>query len=169
MEAKLGYGFDQPENLKRLIEESKVPGTKQKRPPFHKQAETLGDAILGAYVTTELLRRVKGITSESLHEKRKLVVGNAPLSKIAKRLGLQVTVDSPFVRPGSRRATEEVDEMLGGTVEALIGGAYMDGGLKAAHTVLGQLTRESLEEVAPTRPEWVRNLRPSKETHVDGD
>jgi hypothetical protein len=149
LEARLGYSFDKPELLKQILAESVVPGTKNKRPSFLKQTATLGDAILESYVTTELLRRKKDLTAQQINDLRKQVVKNETLAALAMKLGLGVDIQFPYAPPGSPSWVEEKSGMLGDSLEALIGVAYLDGGLKGASAVAEKLMRERLEEVAP--------------------
>jgi Ribonuclease-III-like len=162
LEAKLGYSFEDSSLLKQLVEESLIPGVKSKRPRLVKQSATLGDAILEAYLTTELLRRRHHASAQELHEMRKKLAANEKLAQIARGIGLRVQVAFPY-EPGSPRLAKEETEMLGDSVEALIGAAYKDGGLKAAHRVARNLLRDSLEEVAPTR----RHLRAKAQDESD--
>jgi 23S rRNA maturation mini-RNase III len=151
LEAALGYRFENSELLKRVVTESGVPGRSNRRPPLLRRMATLGDAILATYVTTELLRRMKSPTARQIHDTRKQVVNNQNLASIARRLELPVDVLSHFEPRGSPRWAEEEAHMLGDSVEALIGAAYVDGGLKAANTACANLIRRRLEELAPTR------------------
>lgn len=148
LETKIGYSFEKPELLRQMLSESEIPGTKSKRPHLLKQAAFLGDAILESYLTTELLGRCRLATAEELHELRKKVGKNESLAPLARELGLKVSVNFPYAS-GSPRLKIEEDGMLGDSLEALVGIAYLDGGLKASQTVVRRLMAQSLEAAAP--------------------
>jgi ribonuclease-3 len=169
LEARMGYSFERPELLKQILAESAVPGSKNKRPPLLKQAATLGDAILETYVTTELLRRKRDMTSQQINDLRKQVVKNETLAALAVKLDLPVEVRFPYAPPGSLSWNEERIGMLGDSVEALIGAAYMDGGLKGAFTVTSKLMQEPLAEAAPRWPARPKDSETPTETDVEGD
>ncbi len=151
LEGTIGYSFEDSELLRRFVEEAKVPGTKTRRPTLFKRAAALGDAILGAYVTAELLRRLSGATARQLHDLRVQIVRNEALAELARKLDFRVTVDSPPGGAGHSGFQETETGMLGDTLEALLGLAYMDGGLKAAQTVARRVLRDFLDQAAPNR------------------
>ncbi|EQD44717.1 ribonuclease III, partial [mine drainage metagenome] len=147
--AKIGYSFEDPMLLNRILEESAVPGTKKDRPITFKQAAWLGDNILDAWATSALLVRLNSERVKDLDLLRQRLTSNEALARIARQLGLRVT---PRTQPSAGEAAmrDAEEGMLGDSVEALVGAAYMDGGLKAAHAVAKRLMMRPLEAVAPT-------------------
>jgi 23S rRNA maturation mini-RNase III len=151
LEARIGYSFEDANLLKRLLAESATPGGWSDRPKLFKQAKWLGDAILQSYVTTELLRRLRLVEVKRLDKLRQDLVNNRFLARITKELGLRIHVKRQYWSNRSELA-EVRTKMLGDSFEALIGGAYLDGGLKAAQTVTKNLMRGPIEKlVSPTR------------------
>lgn len=165
LETKLGYRFEDPRVLEQVLQEAEIPGVKNRRPLVFKQAAWLGDAIIDAYATTELLRRLTASTAHDLNQLHQKATSNVTLAAVARQLGLKVVPqwDRPTPPPPwfNKDGVEEVG-MLGDSVEALVGAAYMDGGMKAAETVVAHVMRGPLEEVARITPPWVRDLRVKK-------
>ena len=148
LEGRIGYSFDDSGILKRLLLESEALGTKVDRPPMFKQAAWLGDMILNAWTTSALLARMTSERTNKLAPIRDKLVSNESLAVIGRAFGLKVNPKTQSTAGEEAMRAAETG-MLGDSVEALIGAAYMDGGLKAAHRVVWRIMMRPLEAVAP--------------------
>lgn len=148
-EGSIGYRFEDKALLKQVLEESSRPGRKRKRPILFRQAAWLGDRILGEWTVSTLLARLNSEKAKDLDQLREQLTSNAALARVGRKLGLTVTVQ-PGYPSGNPRKVEAEEGMLGDSVEALIGAAYLDGGLKAAHAVTKRIMMRPLEALVPT-------------------
>lgn len=148
-EGSIGYSFEDKDLLRQVLQESNQPGRKRKRPTLFRQVAWLGDRILGEWTVSTLLARLDSEKAKDLDGLREQLTSNAALALVGRKLGLTVAVQPDY--PSGDRRKEDVEEgMLGDSVEALIGAAYLDGGLKAAHAVTKRIMMRPLEALVPT-------------------
>ena len=95
-------------------------------PNHNEQLEFLGDGILQGAVTGLLYQRFPNCSEGVLTEKRKALVRNAALAKLARRLqlGPKLRLDANSERQGCRTNPR----ILSGAVEAIIGAYFLDAG-----------------------------------------
>ncbi len=96
----------------------------------NERLEFLGDAVLGLMVASLLLERFPHKREGDLSKLRASLVGEAPLARLARSLGL-----GNFIVMGKgERLTGGVDRtsLLADTFEALLAAIYLDGGVGAA-------------------------------------
>lgn len=125
-----GYSF---KDEKWLTEALTTPSCKMSSPNVkdNQRLEFLGDAIIG-FLSAEQLFKMSGESREGdLTERRSRMVSTGALCSAAKRLGLKKHLIT-------NRGAHEGDisqKTLADSVEALVGAAYMDGGIEAARKI----------------------------------
>ena len=127
MEA-LGYKFHDEALLRRALTHPSVGKDDNQRLEF------LGDAVLQYLMSDKLYRAHPGEREGSLTHRRALLVCEAALSPIAKKLGLgeALQMDKGEELTGGR----EKPSVLCDTMEAVLAAVYLDGGMEAARGVV---------------------------------
>lgn len=105
----------------------------------YERLEFLGDSVLGLIVTQRLVARRENFAEGHLSKIRAKIVCEGMLAKAAQRVGLG---EAMFLGKGAEEA-KKLDSVLADGIEALIGAAYLDGGLEMA----SQLVERFLGEV----------------------
>jgi ribonuclease III len=112
--------------------------------PTNERLEFLGDSILGFVVTDHLYRSHPGLAEGDLAKMRAAVVSTRALASVARSIGVG---DSILLGEGEKRTRgRDKDSILADTMEALIGAAYVDLGLDAAHGLVHRLVIPLLED-----------------------
>ena len=116
----------------------------------NQRLEFLGDAVLGLLAAEKLYAGFPSEQEGPLTVRRTRMVSSAALCRAAVRAGLA----SKLRRNRGAAPLSENSKTLADAVEALIGAAYMDGGLAAAREVFDAL---SLGDVASADAGWSAN------------
>ena len=114
--------------------------------PTNERLEFLGDAVLGLVVTDALFRRHPDLPEGQLAKLRAAVVNMRALADVARGLDL-----GSYIRLGRGEETSggrDKSSILADTLEALIGAAYLEHGVDAAHTLVHRLVDPLLESSA---------------------
>ncbi len=125
----------------------------------YERLEFVGDAALGLVVTESMHFQRPQWDGQRRQETKSELVSNQSLAAAARALSLE-----EGIRVGrGRNAGEEVrssDRILANVFEAVLGAAYLDGGMPAARGVLGAAFRRKLQRLRLKPPEgvpgWVR-------------
>ncbi|MXZ60744.1 MAG: hypothetical protein F4228_12865 [Acidobacteria bacterium] len=125
----------------------------------YERLEFVGDAALGLVVTESMHFQRPQWDGQRRQETKSELVSNQSLAAAARALALD-----EGIRVGrGRNAGEEVrssDRILANVFEAVLGAAYLDGGMPAARGVLGAAFRKKLQRLRLKPPEgapgWVR-------------
>jgi len=125
----------------------------------YERLEFVGDAALGLVVTESMHFQRPQWDGQRRQETKSELVSNQSLAAAARPLALD-----EGIRVGrGRNAGEEVrssDRILANVFEAVLGAAYLDGGMPAARGVLGAAFRKKLQRLRLKPPEgapgWVR-------------
>lgn len=127
MEA-LGYTFRDEALLRRALTHPSMGRDDNQRLEF------LGDAVLQYLMSDALYRAHPGEREGALTHRRQLMVCEAALSPIAKKLGLgeALAMDKGEEQTGGR----EKPSVLCDTMEAVLAAVYLDGGMEAARGVV---------------------------------
>ena len=124
----LGYTFRDEALLRRALTHPSMGKNDNQRLEF------LGDAVLQYLMSDKLYRAHPGEREGALTHRRQLLVCEAALSGIARKLGL-----------GEALAMDRGEELTGGrnkpsvlcdTMEAVLAAVYLDGGMEAARGVV---------------------------------
>ena len=125
----------------------------------YERLEFVGDAALGLVVTESMHFQRPQWDGQRRQETKSELVSNQSLAAAARALSLD-----EGIRVGrGRNAGEDVrssDRILANVFEAVLGAAYLDGGMPAARGVLGAAFRKKLQRLRLKPPEgvpgWVR-------------
>jgi len=125
----------------------------------NERLEFLGDAVLGLVVSDLLLAACQEAKEGDLSRRRAQLVNTAALATIARRLDL-----GSVLRLGRGEQTTggpEKRSLLADTLEALVGAAFLDGGLEAAATLVRRVYADEIERVAaePTPRDFKSELQ----------
>ena len=148
----LGYRFRDLE----LLEEALTHGSYRNDHAVadYERLEFLGDAALGLVVTESMHFQRPDWDGQRRQETKSELVSNQSLAAAARALSLD-----EGIRVGrGRNAGEEVrssDRILANVFEAVLGAAYLDGGMPAARGVLGAAFRQKLQRLRLTPPAGV--------------
>ncbi len=107
----------------------------------YERLEFLGDSVLGLIVTQRLVAREENFAEGHLSKIRAKIVCEGMLAKAAKRIGLG---EAMFLGKGAQEA-KKLDSVLADGVEALIGAAFLDGGLEMACQLVERFIGDVLE------------------------
>lgn len=148
----LGYRFRDLE----LLEEALTHGSYRNDHAVadYERLEFVGDAALGLVVTESMHFQRPGWDGQRRQETKSELVSNQSLAAAARALALD-----EGIRVGrGRNAGEEVrssDRILANVFEAVLGAAYLDGGMPAVRGVLGAAFRKKLQRLRLRPPEGV--------------
>jgi ribonuclease-3 len=155
-EERLGHRFAKRELLERALTHSSAIQDLHANPDAdassnfphvrdNEQLEFLGDAVLDMLASEYLLARFPEWTEGQLSKSRARLVNAHSLEMAARRLG--VGEQLRLGRSEEKTNGREKPALLADAFEAIVAAIYLDGGLAAARTFLGQvLFRPALEE-----------------------
>lgn len=138
---KLGYYFLRPDLLECALTHRSAGSHNNERLEF------LGDAILNFLVADELYRRFPQASEGELSRARANLVNGATLAVLAAayNLGDFLRLGSGELKSGGFRR----ESILAGTLEAVIGAAYLDKGFDACRALVQTLYQERLAAISP--------------------
>lgn len=129
LEKKLGYTWNNPQHLLKAFHHSSWANEVHIQP--NERLEFLGDSCLDLISAEYLMANMPEAREGKLSQERAQLVRTSALAGRAKELQLgemlQVGKGADYLR--------EVESVLADTMEAVIGAAYLDGGLEAARQV----------------------------------
>jgi ribonuclease-3 len=128
LETVLGYRFRDPDLLRRALRHSSAGGRCD-----NERLEFLGDAVLELLVRRSLLRRFPDAVEGELTRRKIALVRTGSLADAAGRIGLEGEIE---VGAGLARGGSLPQSVLAGAVEAVLGAAFLDGGLPGAAAVM---------------------------------
>ena len=133
-----GYAFANQELLQTALT---TPAFRMQHPEAqdNQRLEFLGDAVLGLLSAERLYERFPREAEGRLTVKRTRMVSSAALCASAVRLGLAARL----LRNKGAEPLPDTSKTLADAVEAIIGAAYLDGGLDAARKVFDALGLDS--------------------------
>lgn len=137
LEQKLGYKFDD----RKLLETALLHRSYRYETPEvtadNQRLEFLGDAVLGFVTAAHLYRAHREGDEGVLTELRSRVTSGKALAAIALETGL-----GEFMKLGKgeeRAGGRKRDTVLADAFEAVLGAAYLDGGVKAVEKIVAKL------------------------------
>jgi len=113
----------------------------------NERLEFLGDSILSFLIAQELYQRFPKIDEGDLSRLRAQLVKESSLSSIATSMGL-----GDFIQLGEgelKSAGWRRPSILADTLEAIIGGIYLDAGIEPAHQFVLRFFEKQLNEIDP--------------------
>lgn len=151
LQKKLGYGFRDRRHLERALthsswrHEARSQGAED--PLDNEPLEFLGDALLGLAVARALFRLNPDAEEGFLTRARSTLVSTGTLAEVAREISL-----GRCLRLGRGEAAsggEGKETILENTLEALLAGVLLDGGVAAAEAVVLRLFGERMERLRP--------------------
>ena len=117
--------------------------------PTNERLEFLGDSVLGLVVTDAIFRMLPEAPEGRLAKIRAAAVNTSSLAQVARGLGVgqEVLLGRGEEMSGGR----DKDSILADTLEAIIGAAYLDGGIDVAAALVGRLFRDLLRDIVERR------------------
>lgn len=146
LERSLGVEFKNKELLQQAMYHRSYLNEANADVESNERLEFLGDAVLGHVIADRLYRDYPTLTEGQLSQIRALLVRWDALAKAAQRikLGDYLVMGRGEEMSGGR----ERPSNLAGGLEALIGAAFLDGGVTRARKLILQLLKPDLEEIA---------------------
>jgi ribonuclease-3 len=143
----LGVGFRRPALLlQALVHRSYLNEAPEMDLESNERMEFLGDAVLGLIISHRLYRDYPALSEGHLSQVRALLVRWDTLAQAAARisLGNYLILGRGEEMSGGRSRPSN----LAGALEALIGAAFLDGGMAKARKLVVQLLKPELEKIA---------------------
>jgi ribonuclease III len=111
----------------------------------NERLEFLGDAVLGLVAGHLLMLRYRDICEGELSRMRALLVCESTLADLAREMGLGKHL--LLGRGESQARGHEKDSILAGSLEALIGAVFLDGGFSHAYRTIDALLSPLVSQV----------------------
>jgi ribonuclease-3 len=142
----LGIVFKDPAKLEQALYHRSYLNEAPEDVESNERLEFLGDAVLGLVISERLFKDYPDLSEGKLSQIRALLVRWDALARAAERieLGEYLVLGKGEEMSGGRKRPSN----LAGGLEALIGAAYMDGGLRVAQKLVLRLLKPDLEEIA---------------------
>ena len=155
LEARLGYKFDSRDFLEMALLHRSYRFEAKDVAADNQRLEFLGDAVAGFLVAAHLYRMHQGVDEGVLTDLRSRVTSGKALAAIAREIGLG---DFLKLGKGEERAGGRLrDSLLSDGMEAVMGAAYLDGGIKAAEKIVVKLLLPLVGGGSTSREDWEEN------------
>ncbi len=144
LEDKIKYYFHNRELLHQCLTHpsysNENPSSKSNR-----RLEFLGDAVLNSIVTIILYKIFPGLREGALSYMRSMLVSKQELFEIGKSISLQEFI---FLGKGEEKTDgRNKISIVAGSLEALIGAVFLDGGFERVFEVVKHLYNERVERI----------------------
>ena len=142
----LGVNFENAELLQQALHHRSYLNEAELSVESNERMEFLGDAVLGIIVSDKLYRDYPTLSEGHLSQLRALLVRWDALAAAAERisLGEYLVLGRGEELSGGRKRPSN----LAGAFEALIGAAFLDGGMARAKKLVLKLLKPDFEEIA---------------------
>lgn len=131
LEEKLGYVWKDVRHLETAFQHTSWTNEQSSKVKPNERLEFLGDSCLDLIAAEYLMATMPDVREGPLSQERARLVRTCALAQRARELELgrmlKVGKGADYLR--------EVESVLADTLEAVVGAAYMDGGLEAARQV----------------------------------
>jgi len=112
----------------------------------YERLEFLGDAVLDMVLSERLYKEFSQIEEGRLSRMRAHLVNQKALAQIAREIELDTYL---ILGKGESTFGKNRDSILSDSLEALIGGVYIDGGFKSAQSVIEILFENMIRQINP--------------------
>ena len=112
----------------------------------YERLEFLGDAVLDMVLSERLYKEFSQIEEGRLSRMRAYLVNQKALAQIAREIELDTYL---ILGKGESSFGKNRDSILSDSLEALIGGVYIDGGFKSVQTVIEILFEKMIRQINP--------------------
>ncbi len=142
----LGMPFNNRGLLQQALYHRSYLNESEEEAESNERMEFLGDAVLGLIVSEKLYKDYPTLSEGYLSQLRALLVRWDALARVADRIGLgdYLVLGRGEELSGGRTRPSN----LAGALEALIGAAFLDGGLVRARRLVMQIFKPDFEEIA---------------------
>ncbi len=145
LEGAIGYRFRNRELLfEALTHKSFVNEAEGRQEKDNQRLEFFGDAVIGLFVSAELLERFPTVGEGKLSKIRASLVDEETLAGLARRVMLGTYLR--FGRGEEKSGGRDKQSVLADAYEALVAAVYLDGGLPAAQSMVERDFRPLLDE-----------------------
>ena len=137
LESRLGYSFKDRTLLRMALTHRSFRFETAGVEEDNQRLEFLGDAVLGCIAAAHVYGSLDEGDEGTMTRLRSQVTSGRALARIAKRLELsdELMVGVGEERSGGRKRSSALADAL----EAVIGAAYLDGGLRAAEKIFDEI------------------------------
>ena len=153
LERRIGYSFKKWALLESALTHRSFRFESEGVSVDNQRLEFLGDAVLGFVTAAHIYREFEGENEGRLTDLRSRVASGKALAGIAQAIGV-----GPHVRLGKgeeQAGGRERGALLADCMEAIIGAAYLDGGMRAAEKIFAAHFAPLL--AAGHEPDWTEN------------
>jgi ribonuclease III len=150
----IGHRFENPSLLLQALTHRSYCNEHTHTTEHNERLELLGDAVLSLVVVEQLLADMPKATEGDVTEQRARRVSTVALAAAAKRTGLV-----GLLRTGRGMHNDSSSAVAADVVEAVLGAAYLDGGLTAARVVVAMLLPEDQVPIVTPRLHAKRQLQ----------
>lgn len=140
LESNIQYVFNDSDILTRALTHRSHSSKNYERLEF------LGDAVLDMVLSERLYKEFSQIEEGRLSRMRAYLVNQKALAQIAREIELDTYL---ILGKGESTFGKNRDSILSDSLEALIGGVYIDGGFKSAQTVIEILFENMISQINP--------------------
>ena len=142
----LGISFKDPAKLEQALYHRSILNEAPEDIESNERLEFLGDAVLGLVISERLFKDYPDLSEGKLSQIRAILVRWDALANAAERISLgdYLVLGKGEEMSGGRKRPSN----LAGALEALIGAAYLDGGLRVAQKLVLKLLKPDLDEIA---------------------
>lgn len=152
--ARLGYAFKNVQLLEQAL--THASGAKSKISGSNERLEFLGDRVLGLVVAQILYEQHEDMPEGDLARMFNMLVRRQTCAKVGKALGIP---DALVLAGKGEKRTTVTDNIVGDACEALIAAVYLDGGLEAARTIIGEHWAGFLKQAPDMRKDAKSSLQ----------
>jgi len=145
LEERIGYKFRNSLLLAESLTHSSISLERKDYPFDNQRLEFLGDAVLQLVITEELFARFPDFGEGKLTQIRTRLVSRSAVSAHARRLRLGEHL--MMGRGEDASGGRDRSSTLGDSFEALVGGIFLDGGIRAAKNFILRVSAEDLRSV----------------------
>jgi ribonuclease III len=151
LEHTLGYPFREPSLLQEALTHASLAYETQRPMRSNQRLEFLGDAVLQLVLSQSLFISRPRADEGELTTNRASLVSTKALAALAREhhIGSHLIMGRGEDANGGR----DRDNILADSMEAIIGAAFMDGGMTAATTIVRKLYGDRLNNKAGPAPE----------------
>lgn len=147
LEKAIGYRFRRRIRLENALTHRSFRYEQAAIEEDNQRLEFLGDAVLGMLTAAHLFAQHPDLQEGELTRLRSQVTSSEPLAQIAAACGIgeHLRLGRGEEQSGGRRRPSNLTDAL----EAVLGAAYRDGGVRAVEKIFGKLFVPRIEELSP--------------------
>jgi len=149
LEAKIGYTFTDRALLDQALTHISAENQKARPKPTYERLEFLGDRVLGLLAADHLLETWPVADENQLNTHHSALTDGPSCTRAAELVGV-----APAIRMGggeSQAGLRRHRSVLADVIEAVLGAAFLDGGIPAAKTIFENAWREELAKPPPSK------------------